>query len=398
VDITAASVTAGSTAGLTYTYWTNAGATSSLASPSAVSVSGTYYIKGTTGAGCSAIEPVTVTINPTPTVNIANPAAACNPIDITAASVTAGSTAGLTYTYWTNAGATSSLSSPNAVSVSGTYYIEGTDGNGCNTIEPVTVTINSLPTVSITNPAAVCSPTTVDLTVAAITAGSTAGLAYTYWTDAGATSSLASPSAVSVSGTYYIKGTTGAGCSAIEPVTVTINLTPTVSITNPAAVCSPGTVDITAASVTAGSTAGLAYTYWTDAGATSSLASPTAVSASGTYYIEGTTAAGCSTIEPVTVTTNPLPTVSITNPAAVCSPTTVDLTAAAVTAGSTAGLTYTYWMNAGATSSLASPNAVSASGTYYIEGTTAAGCSTIEPDADSALGEASELVAPAFIQ
>src|SRR6185437_7260188 len=103
---------------------------------------------------------------------------------------------------------------------------------------------------------------------------------------------------------------------------------PTVSITNPSADCSPNTVDITAATVTAGSTAGLTYTYWTNAGVTSSLASPNAVSASGTYYIEGTTGAGCSTIQPVTVTINPLPTVTITNPPAACNP--IDITTASV--------------------------------------------------------------------
>src|SRR4030095_12162275 len=142
-------------------------------------------------------------------------------------------------------------------------------------------------------------------------------------------------------GTYYIKGTTAAGCFDIKSITVTDNSTPTVVITNPAAVCSPATVNLTTASVTVGSTAGLTYSYWTDATATTPYSTP-ATAGAGTYYIKGTTAAGCFDIKSVTVTVNPTPTVVITNPAAVCSPATVNLTAAAVTTGSTAGLTFTY--------------------------------------------------------
>ncbi len=376
VNLTAAAVTAGSTAGLTYTYWTNAGATIAYGTPAAATA-GTYYIKGTTAAGCYEIQPVTVTVNPTPTVTITNPAAVCSPstVNLTAAAVTAGSTAGLTYTYWTDAAATLLYATP-AVATAGTYYIKGTTASGCYEIKPVIVTVNPTPTVIITNPAAVCSPSTVNLTAAAVTAGSTAGLTYTYWTNAGATTAYATPAAATA-GTYYIKGTTAAGCYEIKPVTVTVNPTPTVTITNPAAVCSPSTVNLTAAAVTSGSTAGLTYTYWTDAAATLAYATPAAATA-GTYYIKGTTASGCYEIKPVIVTVNPTPTVIITNPAAVCSPATVNLTAAAVTSGSTAGLTYTYWTNAGATIAYATPAAATA-GTYYIKGTTAAGCYEIQP-------------------
>ena len=241
-------------------------------------------------------------------------------VDMTAAAVTAGSTAGLTFTYFTDAAGTIVLGTPNAVAASGTYYIRGTTAAGCSDIQPVVVTINPAPTVVITNPAAVCAPATVDLTAAAVTAGSTAGLTFTYFTDAAGTIALGTPNAVAASGTYYIRGTTASGCSDIQPVVVTINPAPTVVITNPAAVCAPATVDMTAAAVTAGSTAGLTFTYFTDAAGTIALGTPNAVAASGTYYIRGTTAAGCSDIQPVVVTINPAPTVVITNPAAVCAP------------------------------------------------------------------------------
>ncbi len=191
----------------------------------------------------------------------------------------------------------------------GVYAVTVTDANNCQIVKTVTIIDPPQVTVVVNNPAAVCSPATVDLTLAAVTTGSTAGLAYTYFTDAAATIAYATPSAAGA-GTYYIKGTTAAGCFDVKPVTVTVNPTPTVVVNNPAAVCSPATVDLTLAAVTTGSTAGLTYTYFTDAAATLSYTTPSTAVA-GTYYIKGTTAAGCFDVKPVTVTVNPTPSCSI---------------------------------------------------------------------------------------
>ena len=78
---------------------------------------------------------------------------------------------------------------------------------------------------------------------------------------------------------------------------------PTLTITNPAPTCAPGTVDITDASVTTGSPAGLTYTYFTDAGRNKYLQHPAAITTSGNYYIVGTTAAGCASAPALVVVT-----------------------------------------------------------------------------------------------
>jgi hypothetical protein len=57
----------------------------------------------------------------------------------------------------------------------------------------------------------------------------------------------------------------------------------------------------------------------------------------------------------------------ITNPPSACEPASVNLTASSVTAGSDAGLTYTYWIDGVATMPLSNPNGVVAAGTNYIK-------------------------------
>ncbi len=109
----------------------------------------------------------------------------------------------------------------------GTYEYNGTvlGNNGCVSNEiSVSMTFNSDPVLVITDPATVCAPATIDITAAAITAGSSLnGGTLSYWEDADATVPLLNPASISVPGTYYIKATTLAGCSDIKAVIVTID-------------------------------------------------------------------------------------------------------------------------------------------------------------------------------
>ncbi len=198
-----------------------------------------------------------------------------------------------------------------------------------------------------------------------VTAGATQNLISVTWTTLG-------------TATMQVVETNSFGCVG-DPVTiiVTINPKPNLVITNPLPVCAPNTVNLTLAAVTAGSTAGVTLTYWTNAAATIPYLTPTAATAN-TYYIKATNAAGCFDIKPVVVTVSPLPTLVVTNPPPVCSPNTVDITNAAVTVGSTAALTLTYWTDAAATIPFTTPT-VATTGTYYIKGTSAAGCADIKP-------------------
>lgn len=360
-------ITAGATPNLITVTWTSAG-------------TATLSVVETNAQGCVG-DPVNilVTINPLPTVTV-NSSTICagTSATITATPGTAG-----TYNYaWTvpagatNPGNTASFTS----NIAGTYsvVITSTTSNCASASASGTVTIAAAPTLVINNPAPQCAPATVDLTAPAITAGSTAGLTFTYWTDAAATVPYATPAAATT-GTYYIKGTLGSGCFDIQPVTVTINPVPVLVVNNPAAACAPATVDLTAAAITAGTTAGVTLTYWTDAAATVPYATPAAAT-SGTYYIKATLPGGCSDIKPVTVTVNPLPVPIITGPSPVCQST--NGSTETYSTPNVAGNTYNWVVTGGTISSGQGTSQVTVtwatpgSGTVSVTETiTATGCS-----------------------
>ncbi|MDR7372813.1 hypothetical protein, partial [Flavobacterium aquidurense] len=270
------------------------------------------------------------------------------------------------YYYPTNtSSAQSSFTPPTDVAGQFTYYVAEGKTNSCiGPKTPIVVNVTAKPTVVITTPAPICAPaTTLDLRASAITAGSTSGLTYTYWTDAGATASLANPEAA-VPGTYYIKGTTPSGCFDIKQVIVTKS---TVVITEVIAshvnvLCNggaTGSITINAA------TGGVApYTYSWKKGVDAFAGNVTTLTAlsSGSYEVTATDANGCSgklTIEitqPNVLTATPGAQTNVLCNAGTNGSATVNVT------GGTGAYTY-LWAPTGGTAATASGLAA---GTYTV--------------------------------
>lgn len=204
---------------------------------------------------------LTITILAAPNLIITDPVMVCaTAVDITLPGITNGSEANLSFTYWRDAAATDPLSNPSGITQSGTYFIKATNAGNCFVIRPVNVSINAAyPRMVITDTLFACSPSTVDLTAPAVTAGSDPAVNFTYWKDAATTLALTNASAVSVSNTYYIKGTINGACSLVVPVVILINPIPAATISGVESICA-GAVTTLDISLTGTSPWSIVYT------------------------------------------------------------------------------------------------------------------------------------------
>lgn len=308
IDLTKSYITAGSSPGLKFSYFMDANQNEYIPQPKFVDQTGKYYIKAVNNVGCNEIKPITVTIKDTPILAVTNPPPLCYPnsVDLTNKAWVAGSEPGFQYSYFYTKDTLQPILQPTNVSVSGVYFIKGEDQSGCVNIQPVTVTVGDFEVgeVKICNAA--------DLTANGFLKLETADFDYTFWNDAAATSPVNKPTQVTVSNTYYVKGSIQSGCSIIKPLPVTIYPLPQVSFTNPGVVRYPKTVDLTAA---VSGASGTQYQYWKDANFSEPLSRPNSVEASGVYYITAKNSYGCSVNfkADVTVEPPPLPKVNAPN-------------------------------------------------------------------------------------
>jgi hypothetical protein len=106
---------------------------------------------------------------------------------------------------------TTSYDTPSNLAVT-TYFRAVISSTLCLNItlnsQPAKITVNPGPAVIITDPAAVCSPLTVDITsntVQTTNTGTTTNIILLSLANAGVASDVTTPAAVATTGTYYIK-------------------------------------------------------------------------------------------------------------------------------------------------------------------------------------------------
>ncbi|MFY7884187.1 MAG: T9SS type A sorting domain-containing protein, partial [Dolichospermum sp.] len=174
-----------------------------------------------------------------PTVVTVAPAAVCSPntVDLTASAITTGSDSGLTYTYFTDAAATIAYTTP-STATAGTYYIKGTNANGCSSIASVVVTVNVIPTPTGSANQSFCTSANITQLVATGTA--------IKWYDAPTGGNfLPNITAIGLTnGTTYYASQTINGCESTGRLAVTVTINPllTPSFTQVAPICSGATL------------------------------------------------------------------------------------------------------------------------------------------------------------
>ncbi len=263
---------------------------------------GTVSVAAQNACETSSSSSVTVTVNNLPNAVVTGGSTICQGSSTT---LTAGG--GTSYSWSNGLGGNSQVTvSPSSVT---TYSVTVTDANGCTATAQQQVSVNSVPTASITGASVVCEGSSTDLT---------AGTGTSYdWSN-----SLGSNATVSVSPTsttVYTVTVTGAnGCTATAQQSVSINALPTASISGTATICEGGSTTLTAAG-------GNSYS-WSDGLGTNDAVTVTPTG-NTIYSVVVTDANNCSASAEQTVTVNTLPVAAITGTASVCEGTSADLTA-----------------------------------------------------------------------
>jgi N-acetylneuraminic acid mutarotase len=287
----------------TYTWNTGSTNASFIASPTVTTI---YTVTGRNSTtGCTSVKVTTLTVQ-SPTVTIAGTFSICQ-----GGSSTFTANGANTYT-WSSSGISPVYTNTAVLYPNGTVYtLVGKDGLGCAMSQTFAITTLVKPTVSIVLPPQGCPGQTVIMT------GSGAST-YT-WMPGNIIGNTAAVSP-SINTTYTLYGTSANTCTNSAMSILTVKTPPSISITTSSFVsCSGANVNLYANGSTSNT-----YTWSTGATTNSTVVSPTATIV---YSLSATGTNGCLGHAAITITVNPLPTLTVTGNNVLCAGNTTTLTA-----------------------------------------------------------------------
>ncbi len=375
IDLTSADYILNKNDGFTYLIYQDKDLTQQITGLAKITGNSKYYIKATNYKGCESFATIDVSVFDIANLTIKNPLAVCynETVDITNEQLYSNLN-GISRSYFIDDKATKALANPNAIKVSGTYFINLKNNFGCNKIVPVVVTINPKPILNINNPNAVCFPNKVDISAANIFTGNEATFQYKFFEDAALSIPITDPK-ISKTGTYYVTATNAQGCYANNKIDVVVNDLPVLVVKNPSEVCYPEKVDITNTNLFEGSSEKLNYSFYTNEALTDKLINPKAVGKSGNYYVKATNSSGCYAFDKINVVINTLPTIVINKPKPIFDYDFIDLTSAEIIKGSKDYSKTGYFYDASLNRPISDPSKINKAGVYYISLQNDKGCS-----------------------
>jgi gliding motility-associated-like protein len=338
----------------TYTWSAGLSATSGSVVTGTPASTQNYTVSGTDVNGCITNTTSIINVNPLPTVTV-NSASIC--IGQQTATLTANGANTYSWTPSTDLSASTGSLVTGTPTITQSYSVTGTDINGCFSGNTSTITVNTLPTVTV-NSSTIC----LGQQTATLTANGATTYSWIPGTGLSATTGSVVTGTPGATQNYTVAGMDANGCINGTVTAITVNPLPTVTV-NSATIC--------VGQQTATLTANGADTYTWSAGlssSTGSLVTGNPVSTQN-YTVTGTDLNGCFNATTTAVDVNPLP-VLVTSPNSTVCP----LSANTLTVGGAA--TYTWspniYLNTNTAANVICTPSVTT--TYTIDATSALTC------------------------
>lgn len=276
----------------------------------------TYSVTITNSAGCTDVDDVTITVKPLPqaTISVAGSSTLCSGQSV---NLNASGGSGYTFQWHRDSQPISGATNQSyTASIAGSYQVT-TMLNGCSRESaPTVITVNPLPTPTITPDQTTCSGDTITLQA-------TGGTGY-QWSGGGpATASYTT--APTSNRTYTVTVTNSFGCTQTATTTVTVKPRPNanISLSGSSTLCSGQTLNLNASTGT-----NYSYVWYKNNAVINGQTNATlTVNSSGNYKVV-VTLDGCSkTSAQQTVTVNPVPTPFVSSDATICAGDSITLQA-----------------------------------------------------------------------